>query len=556
MRLLGRSLGRRSVALLGVLLLLTCCGLWSWLNWQWSKLDQFPLPPEEDCAKYVFNAHDIAAELLLNQRPLEFRQLIHAWRKYPVLSWNVYALLPAALVTAKGPDRPSEVLAMAPFLVLLVLGAAALGWVTFGPAEGVLAGLIALCIPGVIGFSRVTHLEVPAMAIAAWIPAVAWAARRPGNWMGAALLGLLAAAGLFVRYEFPIYAVPALFGPALYWLLALRPGRVEDTRGPLLRGMLLSLMAAGIAFAVVARLWLDELPRGALEMIKYGWRYGPVFSEYSIRPEFIGRKLLIVPSELYNVFLEPTLSKLALLGLAIAWFRPGGDRRAVAHVALTALSGFAMFSYLENKEARRLLLLVPALSVLIAVGLNTLRLRLGSLKPLATLAICLLLANVGWRCFELSFIPQAGEGRRFQLEKDVPSVPRSDRPEVTNAAAALLKYGDWPAHSRVGVFESVNVPFLQIRMRTLYRGMDVFSVFLDEQAEQPDGQLADLVDQRPELMLGPEREVCGPQTRRTIFSNIEPGRLDELCAALPQYRAVNTTHDRDGKLLYVLRRVD
>ena len=551
MKALLRPVSPNLAKTLGLALVLAAFLVWAWLNLQWAVMDQHPVPAEYDSFKYVLNSHEIAREILLSERPLDWKLLYVSWKKHPMLSWNVFSLLQSYAVAKMGPDRPAEIVALLPPLLLLVAGTVALGWVTLGPAEGILAGLILLCFPGVIGFSRVSHLEIPAMAVAAWLPVFAWRATEPGRLMSAAAFGFLAAAGLYFRYEFPVYAFPAVVAPAMIWLARVRSGGIEQNRKAMLGWILATPVIAAIAFALVFYSWRAQLSDQAVSMVLYGLNEGPTSVEYFIDPVFQGRQWLILPTELIRVTIEPLWALAALISMPLILVRGGKSRWPAVHVILVALAGLLFLNHWENKEARRLLLILPAVAVIIAGGFVNLRRWLG---PAFSLGIALALILGAVRTFDLSFIPRPDAERVFLLEESIPQPPRDDDWELTRAASVLLRHGNRPLESSVAVVDSVKMQMIPIRMRTVFRGLDLHKVYRDPDAGPDTSPLFDPIAGYPDLILSPDDTPCGPVIRNEVFDYLDPSELDRRCSALPPYPIVDTIKDRDGTLLYLMKK--
>ncbi|MDP8256265.1 MAG: hypothetical protein P9M14_10990 [Candidatus Alcyoniella australis] len=548
---LNKPIARSALIAPAALLLLLALCVACWINLSWAALDLNPLPPELDSFKYSVNARQIAHQALsVSDRP-DLATLIQAWHGLPLRVFNAWVLLPAWLTTRLGPGRTAEVAALLPALILLVLAAAALGRTLLGPAQGLLAALIVLAFPAILGFTRVMHLEVSAMALAAWLPLAAWRMRAGFRPLTAIFTGLLLSAGMLVRYEFPIYALPAIVAGLCAVLLELRRSRdrLRHT-GRVGLNLFLSLASFGLG------LWLyfQIVPSGSLAILRAGLSEGPFAPEFSLPGALGALPFLALPVELFRVSIEPWWALAAIASMPLALSRANRKRRAAAFLVAYCLAALAFLSAWPNRESRRLLLVLPALAVLISVGLVQARALLPKRRALmATAAICVAL-GLGWvRVLDLSFDPQVGRSRSFVFEQDVPRSPRGFERASLDITCALLRHGQWPQSSSAAIMGTVSVEPAEVMLYSAYYGMSIVPIYSYEHVGIEHNPLFYRLGPPLGLILTPDREPCGPITRREDFGYVPAQQLDELCADLPPYRSVDAVADAEGKQVYVLR---
>ena len=217
-------------------------------------------------------------------------------------------------------------------------------WV--GPSAGWAALLLPLQ-PGIVEWGHAVMLNVPSMALAV---AALYHWRR---WLEAPRSRHLeVAAALAVAAVLTYAAVAVIALVMLVWALAEGRGRALIAPRPVLVGMVAAIPV--VAWAVVAFRWAPTHQAVALYAGDYppwklaGWTY--------------------YPEHFFRLVTMPLLLA-ALLALAVGLLR-GRARREIRLLLLWFAVCYTWFSIITIKEARYVLLLVPPLVVLGAVGIR------------------------------------------------------------------------------------------------------------------------------------------------------------------------------------------
>ena len=251
--------------------------------------------------------------------------------------------------------------ACGPFLVVPAL-AAVLVWATFilgrrtaGPAAGFLAAAFVATSPTVLFMALAPMSDVPAGAL--WTAAACAALgsrRRDAVWCG-----LFSAAGLLVRPNLPI--VPVLF----FVHLALSSSGRDRAIRPVIYAIPVAIVVAFVA------------------MLNAAWYGSPVNSGYGSTSELFSVSNILPNLARYPVWLWQSESPFVLLALLplLPTFHRAANRPAVrlcAALFLVTLFSYLVYFFFEEWWYLRFLLpAMPALLVLVAAGLVSLRERIG-----------------------------------------------------------------------------------------------------------------------------------------------------------------------------------
>lgn len=268
-------------------------------------------------------------------------------------------IIPTTLVLAVAP-RPGIVLArlsVLPWLALLMLATYWIGRRLHSPVAGLFGAAAVAAMPQVMGFSRLTWLDVPlgagtALALLALLATDGFQRTRASLVFGAA-----AGAGLLTKQAFPIFILPPALGVLVVGLR--KSGRKWRAIGN-------AALAAVIAGSIFAS-WLIPRAAGYLSFLKQSMSDNP---SDPIQPGLVqtpvASRFAGYLGHLPNVLLGPALF-LLYIGAVVVLVRR--DRRRIVGVCTLWLWGSLVILAWFVVWPRYVIPALPAAAVVIGAGL-------------------------------------------------------------------------------------------------------------------------------------------------------------------------------------------
>jgi hypothetical protein len=261
---------------------------------------------------------------------------------------------------------------MAPVHAELVVVTALLAWRLWGPAVGLLAGLVLALEPFLVAHGRILRTDalLAELLLVAVLAALAFWSGRAGAW---SLALCTAATGLALLTKTPAVALLGAVPAAALAGTAGRAGRrlsFAPHSSPLAT---LAVWLVGSAVVVVAlwpAMWIRPL-RALERMAIYTQEKGG--SPMDAGSYFLGSPIVDPGPLYYAVALPLRLSPIVLGGLLL-WvlLRAPGARRGVGLVLLVGLGLAAVLAILPKKADRYILPAIPFLAVVAAAGIAAL----------------------------------------------------------------------------------------------------------------------------------------------------------------------------------------
>ncbi|MBN1592897.1 MAG: glycosyltransferase family 39 protein [Candidatus Coatesbacteria bacterium] len=237
------------------------------------------------------------------------------------------------------------------WLLVLVISCYGIGAHFGGPAAGLFSSLLTIFAPSVVGLFRQLYLDVPVTAIAALCVWLLLKTREFTLWRPSIALGATIALGMLTKQQFPII----LFLPILGVIISSR----KVTR-QLLASMLVATL--GCSF------WYLQDLRATIEFSVNNLG-GP--AELEGDPVVLSLDgLLYYPGRLLGDHLFLPLAILAGYGIYLA-IRSFGWR--ISPLILWAIGPFAAFTLIRNKDTRYILPIVPAICIIAAIGVISIK---------------------------------------------------------------------------------------------------------------------------------------------------------------------------------------
>jgi 4-amino-4-deoxy-L-arabinose transferase-like glycosyltransferase len=329
---------------------------------------------------------------LQSPRPLDGAWWRSLWLLSPKVPPLVY-LLVAPFFNTFGVSVDSATLVFLPFSTLLFASVYGLGVTLFSVPVGVWAVLISAIAPGLYYYRLDFLLDYPLAAIVTfcfWLLTI-WRFNEKGGWWRAIAFGVAFGAALLLKQ----IALFFLFCPLVAAIAQNLYRRRWERLGQLLTGLSITFL---LAFPYYRTNWLIAFTSGkratvdsailegdpALDSIG-AWTY-----YFQVLPYYLSWVLLIVP----------------IVGLLLARFYWRRSTKEIINaipprdkwlwLGIFLFGGYFLSSLNINKDARYILPLLPALSVVLAVGLLSWRGRYGRSIRIGTaiFAVVLMILNL------------------------------------------------------------------------------------------------------------------------------------------------------------------
>ena len=325
-------------------------------------LDDGGRPRGVDCAVHLDLTYQMAAGARLHGVGAVLEDLAAFPAKWPALVHVLYGLLGATVDHGLRALRLYDML----FMAVLLVGMFWLGQLCHSRAAGLLAAVCCALAPNLIGASRQYGLDFPCAAMVTISMAALLATRRFSTWRASAAFGLLGGVAMLTKGQSLLFLAPPALG-----VLGLALWRGER------RALWGFGLAVALGLAVSAAWWAPRLEQ-LLEIFLSHFHASELAREGDqtvwggLRMYVLGLPWLVSP---------PLTAGLLLFGL------PALSRRWRLHLplALWLLVPLALHVVLEVRNYRYLLPLVPAVALVAAVGVMSVKAT--STRRVATAAL-------------------------------------------------------------------------------------------------------------------------------------------------------------------------